>query len=67
MKLKLDEATALVLYRIIGATDLSKAGRKLINTDLARDEIAELFYQFEEKLIKRGHTDVNSTHYTYQE
>jgi hypothetical protein len=69
MKLKMDEATALILYRIIGALDVSDAGLVLLNEDLDRAKIHGLFARLEDKLIERGHDAdaLDGTHYTYTE
>ena len=69
MKLKMDEDTALILYRIIGALNVSDAGLVLLNEDLDEAKIHGLWAQLKDKLIERGHDEdeLDDTCYTYME
>ena len=68
MKLKLDEDTAVILYRIIGALDLSDEGVERMNEDLNSQEIHALFGQLEDKLKARGFTHIGEwNHYADME
>jgi hypothetical protein len=54
MKLKMDEDTALILFRILDACSLSEEGVELITEDLNTLEIFQLHAQLKDKLIERG-------------